>query len=63
MKSRTTNKISSEVRARIRGVTLSRRGDADAAATSGLVAGERVVVFPPASLRDGDLAAAGDWKQ
>lgn len=50
-------------RARIRAVALSRRGDAEAAVTSGLAAGERVVVFPPPSLRDGDLVAAADWKQ
>ncbi|WP_298351936.1 HlyD family efflux transporter periplasmic adaptor subunit [Rhodoblastus sp.] len=50
-------------RARIRAVALSRRGDAEAAVTAGLAAGERVVVFPPPSLRDGDLVAAGDWKQ
>jgi HlyD family secretion protein len=50
-------------RARIRAVTLSRRADADAAVATGLVAGERVVVFPPPSLRDGDQVVAGDWKQ
>ncbi|MDI9849997.1 HlyD family efflux transporter periplasmic adaptor subunit [Rhodoblastus sp. 17X3] len=47
-------------RARIRAVTIGRRGENDAAVTSGLAPGERVVLFPPPSLRDGDRVTAGD---
>ncbi len=47
-------------RARIRAVTLSRRGDTNAAVTAGIVPGEHVVVFPPPALRDGDKVIIGE---
>ena len=47
-------------RARIRAVTLSRRGDTNAAVTAGIVPGEHVVVFPPPALRDGDKVISGE---
>ncbi len=50
-------------RARIRAVTIGLRGEADAAVTAGVVPGERVVVFPPPALRDGDRVVAGDRGQ
>lgn len=40
-------------RARLRTVEIARRGSARAAVTSGLVPGERVVVYPGEALRDG----------
>jgi HlyD family secretion protein len=47
-------------RARMRAVTIGRRGEADAAVTAGVAPGERVVVFPPPALRDGDRVAVRD---
>jgi hypothetical protein len=41
---------------RIRPVTIDRQTDATLELRAGLTGGEQVVVGPPASLRDGDLA-------
>jgi HlyD family secretion protein len=48
--------------ARLLSVAVSRRNEAEAAVTSGLLAGERVVVFPPPALRDGALVEARDMQ-
>jgi HlyD family secretion protein len=45
-------------RARLRRVAISRRNETEAAVTSGLTAGERVVVFPPPVLQDGAPVSA-----
>jgi HlyD family secretion protein len=45
-------------RARLRRVTISRRNETEAAATSGLAPGERVIDFPPPALRDGARVSA-----
>jgi len=51
-----------ENHARLRAVAVSRRSKAEAAVTSGLSGGERVVVFPPPVLRDGAMVEARDME-
>ena len=50
-------------RARLRRVAISRFNETEGAATSGLAAGDQVIVFPPPALRDGALVSAREPSQ